>query len=109
MYLHQQIVDILLLQSKHGKRSILRSLYTNRITSKKGYVDQKWNRYKNIPNNINKLRYQWAFSRYPYNNTIEYLLGPRSKSQIYYNGWFLKLKYIETSDYPERRIKQYLG
>lgn len=70
MYLHQQIVDLLMLQCESVKILKLQSLYTYKVTRyrHKYYIldiYQEWNNFYNNPNNLSKLRYQWVYSQFP--------------------------------------------
>lgn len=60
MYLHQGLVDVLLLQISNIKRLRLYSYYTYSIKSNDCISNLQYN-FKQRPNNLTKLRYQWKY------------------------------------------------
>lgn len=70
MYLHQGLVDNIVLQTKKGI-PWLESYYSYRIINKNVGIITKWYNYTLRPNNITKLCYQYSYSI----NKVEYYLS----------------------------------
>lgn len=66
MYLHQQLIDNLILQSKQGVRKLY-SKYINDINDD-DFITEHWYKFSLKPNTISKLRYQSQYKLYDEDN-----------------------------------------